>query len=51
MAAVLVVGVADIAATHIRHIPFQPPRQLLQVIPPEVVEEVQAAVLDRGGHR
>jgi hypothetical protein len=51
VAAVLVAGVADIAPTHIRPIPFLPPRQLLQVVLPEVVEAVQAAVLDRGGHR
>lgn len=50
-AAVPGVGVADIAATPIRHIPFLPLRRLVQAVLPEVAEAVRAVVLDHGGHR
>lgn len=50
-AAVPGVGVADITVTLTRHIPFPPPRRLVQAVLPEVAEAVEAAVLDHGGHR
>ena len=50
-AAVPGVGVGDITATPIRHIPRLPLRRLVEAVLPEVAEAVQALVLDHDGHR